>query len=56
MNTYAKAVLKTGYRDSTKRNMPRSWFDKLPHTHVALDDAIEQGALFCNMLRVNPAA
>ncbi len=22
----------------------------LPHTHVALDDAIEQGALFCNML------
>ncbi len=56
MKTYAMAVLKTGYRDSTKRNMPRSWFDKLPHTHVALDDAIEQGALFCNMLRANQAA
>jgi hypothetical protein len=55
MKTYAMAVLKTGYRDSTKRNMPRSWFDKLPHTHVALDDAIEQGALFCNMLRANQA-
>lgn len=53
---HAKAVLKTGYRDSTKRNMPRGWFDKLPHTHVALDDAIEQGALFCNMLRANQAA
>jgi hypothetical protein len=26
------------------------WFDPLPHTHRALDDAIEQGALFCNML------
>ncbi|MBK1736253.1 exonuclease, partial [Halorhodospira abdelmalekii] len=26
---------------------------KLPHTHLALDDAIEQGALFCNMLREN---
>jgi len=23
----------------------------LPHTHKALDDAIEQWALFCNMLR-----
>jgi hypothetical protein len=56
MKTYAMAILKTGYRDSTKRNMPRSWFDKLPHTHVALDDAIEQGALFCNMLRANQAA
>lgn len=56
MKTYAMAVLKTGYRDSTKRNMPRNWFDKLPHTHVALDDAIEQGALFCNMLRANQAA
>ncbi|OYV48362.1 MAG: hypothetical protein B7X10_03190, partial [Burkholderiales bacterium 21-58-4] len=39
-----------GYRDSTKRNMPKRWFDELPHTHVALDDALGQGALFCNML------
>lgn len=53
MKTYAMAVLKTGYRDSTKRNMPNEWFDMLPHTHVALDDAIEQGALFCNMLKSN---
>ena len=44
------ALLGTGYRDSTKRNMPKAWFDDMPHTHVALDDAIEQGALFCNML------
>ena len=29
----------------------QAWFDQgLPHTHVALDDAIEQGHLFCNML------
>jgi hypothetical protein len=53
IKSYAMAVLKTGYRDSTKRNMPQQWFDKLPHSHVALDDAIEQGALFCNMLRHN---
>ena len=51
MKTLAMALLKSGYRDATKRRMPRHWFDDLPHTHLALDDAIEQGALFCNMLR-----
>jgi len=51
VKTFAMAVLKTDYRESTKRNMPKHWFDKLPHSHVALDDAIEQGALFCNMLK-----
>ena len=30
--------------------LPRRWFDPQRHTHIALDDAIEQGALFCNML------
>jgi hypothetical protein len=53
MKSFAMAVLKTDFRDSTKRNMPKHWFDALPHTHVALDDAIEQGALFCNMLQDN---
>jgi hypothetical protein len=53
IKTYAMAMLKTGYRDSTKRSMPKHWFDKFPHTHCALDDAIEQGALFCNMLKEN---
>jgi hypothetical protein len=33
--------------------MPKRWFDRLPHTHQALDDALEQGALFCNMLAEN---
>jgi hypothetical protein len=45
-------MLGKGYRDAIKRNMPKNWFDDLPHTHHALDDAIEQGALFCNMLRI----
>jgi hypothetical protein len=53
IKTYAMAMLKKPYRTSTKKNMPRRWFDKLPHTHLALDDAIEQGALFCNMLAEN---
>lgn len=49
IKTLAMAMLRTPYRDSTKRRMPKRWFDPLPHTHLALDDAIEQGALFCNM-------
>jgi len=53
IKTYAMAMLKIGYRDSTKRHMPKHWFDAHKHTHVALDDAIEQGALFCNMLAEN---
>ncbi|MSU77929.1 MAG: exonuclease [Gemmataceae bacterium] len=53
MKTYAMALLKKEYRQSVKKNMPKAWFDDFPHTHVALDDAIEQGALFCNMLAAN---
>ncbi len=51
IKTLAMVLLKTGYRKATKKNMPKRWFDTLPHSHRALDDAVEQGALFCNMLR-----
>jgi hypothetical protein len=50
IKTLAMALLGGDYRAAIKRNMPRRWFDNLPHTHRALDDATEQGALFCNML------
>jgi hypothetical protein len=50
IKTYAMALMDKDYRNSTKRYMPKEWFDDLPHTHKALDDAIEQGTLFCNML------
>jgi hypothetical protein len=50
MKTLAMALLGCPYREAVKRNMPGRWFDDVPHTHVALDDAIEQGRLFCNML------
>lgn len=50
IKTFAMSLMKRGYRDATKNNMPRRWFDDHPHTHVALDDALGQGALFCNML------
>jgi hypothetical protein len=50
IKTFAMGLLGSDYRDASKRNMPKRWFDDLPHTHVALDDALGQGALFCNML------
>ena len=50
IKTMAMVMLRRDYRRSTKSAMPRRWFDALPHTHVSLDDALEQGALFCNML------
>jgi hypothetical protein len=53
IKTYAMSMLKKPYRESTKKNMPARWFDSFPHTHLALDDAIEQGALFCNILAEN---
>ena len=36
---------------SSVKELARRWFPKAPHTHVALDDAREQGLLFINMLK-----
>jgi hypothetical protein len=51
IKSFAMAKLGTSFRHTTKRNMPNGWFQGLPkHTHVAVDDAIEQGLLFLNIL------
>jgi DNA polymerase III epsilon subunit-like protein len=34
-----------------KRSMPRELLSRRPHTHHALDDAIEQAELFANLMR-----
>lgn len=49
--TLAMAALGCPYRNATKRNFPKRWFSEgRPHTHVALDDAIEQGEMFVRIL------
>jgi hypothetical protein len=53
IRSYAMGMLKRDYQASGWQTYPRRWFDDLPHTHLALDDAIRQGALFCNMLMEN---
>ena len=50
IKSFAMAILNTDFRNTTKRAFPKSWFGKSRHSHVALDDAIEQGELFCNIL------
>jgi len=54
MKTYASAILKQPFRKCTKKSMPKEWFNiKRKHTHIALDDAHEQGELFLKMLKAN---
>jgi hypothetical protein len=51
MKTMAMTLLGTPYRDTTKRMMPSRWLDlEARHSHVAIEDAIEQGHIFCKML------
>lgn len=53
LKSYACAVMGTPFKRTTKSRMPKHWFDKFEHTHIAVDDAIEQGALAINMIRNN---
>lgn len=53
IRSYAMGMRQKDYRHSGSSYLPKRWYDDLPHTHIALDDALEQGALFCNMLLEN---
>ena len=45
IKTLGFALTGLPYRRTVKPALPAEWKDPLPHTHVALDDALEQGAL-----------
>lgn len=49
LKSYATAKLNKPFRSVTKRTMPREWFGAKKHTHIAVDDAIEQGELYFKM-------
>ena len=51
VRSYAMGRLGTAYRETGRHMLPKDWLSSRPHTHIALDDAIEQGEIFCNMLR-----
>jgi hypothetical protein len=58
MKTLAMCALKKrqGYRKATKKSWPKLWFPaNMPHTHVAHDDAMEQGYSFIRMMEAMEA-
>ena len=40
-----------GDRATAKSSLPRHWRPRAKHTHVAVEDAIEQGERFMNIVR-----
>lgn len=51
VKTLAMALLRCPYKKATKQNWPSRWSQGLPaHDHVAVNDAVEQGAQLCRML------
>jgi hypothetical protein len=50
IRTQYQALAGTVFDDSGKAAMPRSLRPVAPHTHDALDDAVEQGELFANLM------
>ena len=51
VKTLAMVALGTGYTGAQRSCMPRHWRSSAPHTHVALDDAVQQGEMFMNIVR-----
>jgi len=51
MKSFTMALLGTPFKETVKSNMPKEWFPETKHTHIAVEDAREQGLLFINQLR-----
>lgn len=51
LKTFYAARAEQPMKKSSKRSMPKHLFPKLPHTHRADDDALEQGVFGINMLQ-----
>jgi hypothetical protein len=56
MRSYAMGMRKREFGRCGKNYLPKRWISRRPHTHIALDDAHEQGELFIQMLRENMTA
>jgi len=53
IRSYAMGMRRSNFHMTARSYLPKRWFDERPHTHVAIEDALEQGALFCNMYAEN---
>ncbi|MFO1418707.1 MAG: exonuclease [Methylotetracoccus sp.] len=55
IRSYAMGMRRKPFGKSGKNYLPKRWLSPREHTHVALDDAREQGELFINMMIENIA-
>lgn|SRR5690606_5458119 len=55
IDSYAMAMLRLPISSCHKANYPPHWIPEEKHTHIAIEDAREQGKLFMNMFRENLA-
>lgn len=53
IRSYAMAFLQRDYENAGKQNLPAEWLGKPVLSHLALDDALQQGRLFCHLLQAN---
>lgn len=53
IRSYIAGMMKQNYRSTGKRNYPERWFDFTAHTHIASEDAMEQGCILVNAMREN---
>ena len=53
IKSYAAAALSQNFAKFGKRKIPNHLLSNRPHTHNALDDALEQGEMFINILKMN---
>lgn len=51
MRSFIMGLRGKRHRQTSRRYWPKRWHNPLPHTHVALDDAREQGMSFIVMLQ-----
>ncbi len=50
IRSYAMGLRGKDYRHSGREYLPKRLLSQMKNNHVALDDALEQGRLFCNLL------
>jgi DNA polymerase III alpha subunit (gram-positive type) len=51
MKSFAMAVTGSTFTDSRTSKWPKHWMVDEAHSHIAVEDAIEQGKIFCKMLK-----
>ena len=51
IKTLAMVAMGVGYCATAKSSLPKHWRPPAKHTHIAVEDAIEQGELFMNIVR-----